>query len=196
MNIKITKENEMLIAKGMMDGDRNSYTGFVERFSPVIYRECLKYSDESDDADGHLNEILIRIVISIGRFNAEKGCMLTWVMTVTRNYLKNYYLKKQEEPELICYEKDDLELYLQRSVISRDAGEEEEADDDVPDLIRLRKALAGMSNRDRSILFYRADGFSYENIGEFLGMKSGTAMTAYSRGVRRIKEMFEDEKGV
>ena len=68
----------------------------------------------------------------------------------------------------------------------------DEEDDDAPDLIKLRRALAGISKRDKSILFYRADGFSYENIGEFLDIKSGTAMTAYSRAVRKIKEMFKD----
>ena len=69
MNIKPVKKNEVLIAKGMVDGDRKSYVEFVERFSPHIYRECLKYSNDSDEADDHLNEILIRIVISIGRFD-------------------------------------------------------------------------------------------------------------------------------
>ena len=199
MNIKPGKENEILIAKGMIDGDRNSYVAFVEKFSPVIYRECLKFSDDTDEADDHLNEILIRIVITIGRFDAERGCMRNWVITVSRNYLKNCYLKKLEEPELICYEKDALDLYVHRSFIHEHDVEEEESHEsceEEPDLIKLRRALAGMSRRDRSILFYRADGFSYKNISEFLGMRSRTAMTAYSRAVSKIKAMFEDAEGV
>lgn len=197
MNIKLTKEKEILIAKSMMDGDKKSYTEFVELFSPVIYRECMKFSDDSDEADDHLNEILIRVVITIGRYDSERGSMYNWVITLSRNYLKNCFLKKLEEPELICYEKDALDLYVHRTFVPEDNNAyEEEIDEDEPDLIKLRKALAPMSKRDRSILFYRADGFSYENIGEFLSIKSGTAMTAYSRAVRKIKEMFADAEAV
>ncbi|MBN2038481.1 MAG: RNA polymerase sigma factor [Spirochaetes bacterium] len=197
MNFKLTKEKEILIAKGMMDGDKKSYTEFVELFSPVIYRECMKFSDDSDDADDHLNEILIRVVITIGRFDSEKGSMYTWVITLSRNYLKNNYLKKQDEPELVCYEQDALELYVKRPFVAEDVSTDNDEDgENIPDLIKLRKALAVMSKRDRSILFFRADGFSYENIGDFLGIKSGTAMTAYSRAVSKIKKMFENSDAV
>ena len=64
---------------------------------------------------------------------------------------------------------------------------------EAPAIGTLKKALSSISGRDRSILFYSADGFSFENIAEFLRIKSGTAMTAYSRAVKKIKTMFEQE---
>ncbi|MBN2041375.1 MAG: RNA polymerase sigma factor [Spirochaetes bacterium] len=192
--MKTLKEIEKSIAQGMSEGNRKSYIEFVEKYSRPIYRECLKVSNDSDEADDHLNEILIRIVISIGQFDPDISSMLRWVLSVTRNYFRNYLRDQQLKPELVCYEEDALDLYVQRPFVTEeDNTDDEEDDENIPDLIKLRKALAGMSKRDRSILFYRADGFSYENIGEFLGIKSGTAMTAYSRAVRKIKDMFACE---
>ena len=191
--MKTLKEIEKSIARGMREGNRKSYIEFTEKYSRAIYRECLKVSNDSDEADDHLNEILIRIVISIGRFDPDISSMLRWVLSVTGNYFRNYFRDEQLKPELVCYEEDALDLYAQRPFVTEEGNTDDEEDDEnVPDLIRLRKALAGMSKRDRSILFYRTDGFSYENIGEFLGIKSGTAMTAYSRAVSKIKKMFAD----
>ena len=75
-----------------------------------------------------------------------------------------------------------------------DNATHEEPVQDAPDIGILKKALASISGRDRSILLYRADGFPFESIGDLLRMKSGTAMTAYSRAVKKIRNMFEQEE--
>ena len=60
---------------------------------------------------------------------------------------------------------------------------------------RLQNALSLLSERDRSILQYRAEGFSYKTISEFLHVKTDTAKMACSRAVKKMREMYGREEG-
>ena len=59
---------------------------------------------------------------------------------------------------------------LLRNVVKPGANAVSAADSPDPEIKRLKKALANIKERDRSILKLRADGFSYQSIGEFLAL--------------------------
>ena len=96
-----SKETDKAVSQGIIDGSRQAYADFSERFSGLIYNECMKYCTESEDTEELLNEILIHLVIKMERFNPEKGSLAGWVLTVAKNFLRDYYRKKSEEPELV-----------------------------------------------------------------------------------------------
>ncbi|MBN2403033.1 MAG: RNA polymerase sigma factor [Spirochaetes bacterium] len=190
--MKLLKEESQVIARGMVDGDRKAYEKFVENYSPLIYRECFRFCEDSDKAEDHLNEVLIRALISIGSYDPDRACMDTWVVSITKNYLRNVIRDEQRDVELVFCDDNALDLYeapaLEEILSVPDRDIEEEA----PSISKLRRALAFLCARDRAILFYRAEGMSYESIGEFLRIKAGTAMTAYSRAAAKVRELFRE----
>ncbi|MBN2041370.1 MAG: sigma-70 family RNA polymerase sigma factor [Spirochaetes bacterium] len=185
-----SKEIDRQIAQGMLDGSKQAYINFSERFSGLIYKECMNYCTESEDTDDLLNETLIHLLITIGRFDPDKGSLLTWVLNVTRNFLRDYYRKNSDKVELLFYDDSYLDLYPGKQNEDIDESAEEIDFESSTDIAMLNIALSCISERDKSILQYRADGFSYENISEFLHIKAETARTAYCRAVKKVRERY------
>ncbi|MFH0976969.1 MAG: sigma-70 family RNA polymerase sigma factor [Spirochaetota bacterium] len=182
-----SKEKDRITAQGIVDGSRQAYTEFSNRFSCLIYKECMNYCTESEDTDELLNETLIHLIITIGRFDPDRGTLATWVLTVTKNFLRDYYRKQSHKPELLFLDESYLDIYPAKQ--DKDINDPEETELTPVDS-RLQNALSSVSERDRSILRYRAEGFSYENISEFLHIKAVTAKTAYCRAVKKVKEIY------
>ncbi|MBN2403111.1 MAG: sigma-70 family RNA polymerase sigma factor [Spirochaetes bacterium] len=185
--MKNLKETDKTISQGIIDGSRQAYADFSERFSGLIYNECMKYCTESEDTEELLNEVLIHLVIKMGRFNPEKGSLVTWILAVTKNFLRDYYRKKSTEAELVLLEEFYLDFYPAKQ--EKYNLEQEESGNSTADN-RLQDALSVLSERDRNILQYRAEGFSYKTISEFLHIKAKTAKMAYSRAVKKVRVMY------
>jgi RNA polymerase sigma factor (sigma-70 family) len=52
----------------------------------------------------------------------------------------------------------------------------------------IREQLAELSEQDRQILTWRALEFSYQQIGEWLGISEGSARVRHKRVLDRLKE--------
>jgi RNA polymerase sigma-70 factor (ECF subfamily) len=57
----------------------------------------------------------------------------------------------------------------------------------------VRKALDLLRPRDRKILLMREEGFSYEEIGEVLGVGRRSVPTLVMRALRRFREVYHNE---
>ena len=55
---------------------------------------------------------------------------------------------------------------------------------------RVREALGSLSERDRSALLLKAEGFNYEEIAEALGLAKGAIGTTLARARRRLVEAY------
>lgn len=56
----------------------------------------------------------------------------------------------------------------------------------------VRAALATLNDRDREALLLKAEGFSYEEIAEALGLAKGAIGTTLARARRRLVESYRD----
>jgi RNA polymerase sigma-70 factor, ECF subfamily len=183
----INKE-DLNIVQGLIDGSREAYAGFSERFSGFIYRECLIHTGDVEESKDLLNEILIKLLITIEKFDAEKGALSTWVMSITGNFLIDYFRKKETGPDIIYCDSGYFDLFPSKRADMADEKTETERD---PVCERMDKAIEDISERDKEIIYLRSDGLSYEEISEFLKIKPGTATTAWSRAAKKVRGMVE-----
>jgi RNA polymerase sigma factor (sigma-70 family) len=188
--MKLFKEEPQVIARGMIEGDRKAYETFVKSYKPLIYRECFRFCRDSDKAEDHLNEVLIRALISIESYNPDMASMDTWIVSITKNYLRNVIRDEKRRVELVFCDDNALDLYEAPEPEEAANAPDEVIEEEAPSIGKLRKALTFLSARDRAILFYRTEGMSYESIAGFLKMKPGSAMTAFSRAAAKIRGMF------
>lgn len=82
-----------------------------------------------------------------------------------------------------------------REVPFEDADEpRRRADGDrLPDRMLIEMALASLSEESRTVLVLRdLEGWSYRDIGEFVGASEGTVMTRHSRAMQRLKTALEE----
>ncbi|NOT09427.1 MAG: sigma-70 family RNA polymerase sigma factor [Gemmatimonadales bacterium] len=62
-------------------------------------------------------------------------------------------------------------------------------------IARVRAALDGLTDRDREALLLKAEGFSYDEIAETLGLARGAIGTTLARARRRLVLAYRDLEG-
>ena len=58
----------------------------------------------------------------------------------------------------------------------------------------VRAALAALNERDREALLLKAEGFSYDDIAEALGLARGAIGTTLARARRRLVESYREQE--
>jgi RNA polymerase sigma-70 factor, ECF subfamily len=193
--------NDETIARGIADGSIKAYREFTDRFGSLIYNHCLESAECEQEATDLLNEILIKMVIVIGRYDPAKAALSTWVIKITENFLISHYRRKKTDDTIVLIWP--TYVFDLNPEFATDDGDYSDLDDEMiseepeadPKIAALEKAMEGLSERDRKILQYRAEGMGYDEICEYLDIKMNTAMTAWSRATKRVRERMSEHDG-
>jgi len=188
--------NDESIARGIADGSIKAYREFTDRFGSLIYNHCLESAECEQEATDLLNEILIKMVIVIGRYDPAKAALSTWVIKITENFLRSHYRRKKTDDTIVLIWP--TYVFDLNPEFASDDGDYSDFENDIiaeepevdPKIAALEKAMEGLSERDREILLFRAEGMGYDEICGILGIKMNTAMTAWSRATKRVRERF------
>ncbi len=119
------------------------------------------------------------------RFDPERGKLLTWVMTIARSRAIDHMRRRVPEPI-------DPEVAATSVEAPSGAGEIEA----LADQWRLRALLDRLPAAEAELLrlrFYA--GFSQSEIAEREDIPLGTVKTRMVSGLRRLREMIEEENG-
>jgi RNA polymerase sigma-70 factor (ECF subfamily) len=190
---EVIKWNDVMIAQGLSEGSTEAYRELADRYSGLIYEYCIEQCGCRQEALDILNEVLIRIVIVIGQYDADRASLATWVVNITRNYLIDHFRKKKDEPEILEWSNEVFDLYpdLRGNSYVPEYLEDEDDEDEVDeDIVILRKAMEGLSERDRDLLRLRADGISYDEICGYYDISKSAARNAVFKATKRVKERF------
>jgi RNA polymerase sigma factor (sigma-70 family) len=90
--------DQVLITKAV-NGDRNSLTELVKRHQQYIYNIALKMINNVEDAEDVTQEILVKLVTSLAKYDSSKGRFRTWLYRITFNHFLN--LKKQPYEKMV-----------------------------------------------------------------------------------------------
>lgn len=82
-----------------INGNRNSLNSLIERHQQYIYNIALKMVNNIDDAEDITQEILIKLVTNLSKYDHTKGKFRTWLYRITFNHFLN--IKKQKYEKLV-----------------------------------------------------------------------------------------------
>lgn len=71
-----------------MEGDRNKYRLLVERYQPVVFRTCMGFLHDKDDADDLSQDIFIQAWQALPTFKG-KSAFSTWIYRIAVNAALN-----------------------------------------------------------------------------------------------------------
>jgi len=87
--------DQILIAEAI-NGDRNSLSELVTKHQQYIFNIAMKMINNVEDAEDVTQEILIKLVTSLSKYDSRKGKFRTWLYRITFNHLMN--IKKCSRP--------------------------------------------------------------------------------------------------
>ena len=171
-----------LIARAI-EGDptaqRELYDAHVDR----VYRLAYRVAGDDDLARDFTQEAFIRAFDRLPTFRRESS-FGTWLYTITMSVALNGIRSVRR---------------LRTREVSIDAAEslgrsDRNADPDLK--VRLQKAIEGLPPGYRSVfLMHDLEGYTHEEIGQVLGIQSGTSKAQLFRARARLREVLADFAG-
>jgi RNA polymerase sigma-70 factor (ECF subfamily) len=176
----IPSESDLI--KGCIEGDPQMQRELYQRFSSMMYGVCLRYSDNTEDANDVLQEGFIKVYKNLAKFRSE-GSFEGWVRRIFINTSIEHYRKK---------------------VKLHNVSEVQENTIEDPDLTALdslaTKDIVNIINElspgyKQVFNMHVIEGYSHKEIADIMGITEGTSKSQLARAKGVLKKIIEARAG-
>ena len=168
---------------GYAQSDPAVSPAFVERFQRRVYGLALTILGDRRAAEDAAQEVFLRAWRHADMFDARRGSVLTWLLTITRNTAIDSL--RVRRPHLV-----DLDELLATSPIAT-TGNPADAVVVSDDVERLRRAIGRLPEpQRRAVVLAGMWGLSAREVSAIEGIPLGTAKTRIRLALRRLRVAF------
>jgi RNA polymerase sigma-70 factor (ECF subfamily) len=192
LSVATTAPSDEALLAGVAQGDDAASVAFVRRYQKRVFGLAYSMIGDVGAAEEVTQEALIRVWRHAPVFDARRGSVTTWVLTITRNLSIDALRLRRAVPI-------DPDEFLARGLISNEGLPEESAmaGDSVP---ALRAALAGLpTDQRRALVLAAVWGKTAAEISESEAIPLGTAKTRIRAGLSKLRaamtESADSERG-
>jgi RNA polymerase sigma-70 factor, ECF subfamily len=180
-----TAEDAELVSRAR-SGDRVALEALAEKHHGTVYRFLLSRTRDEERAADLTQDAFVKAFRGLSSFRGD-ATFRTWVLAIATNELRAGYRKTERRAEVALQQASNL------------AHPDEPPDVGVirkAEIQRIRRALDGLPEKQRlSVSLRLFDGLSFREVGAATGSTEGAARVNFFHGVRRLREML-DEDGV
>lgn len=158
-------------------GDKRAFAHLYEATSPLLFSVALRLIQDRGVAEEILQEAYILAWEKADRFQSNKGTVVTWLATITKNLAIDYLRKKQLHtvPEEHAANVEDTTA----SPLLEAAGNEARR--------LINKHLSQLpDNMSKAISLSYLQGYSYDEIGTLMNAPRNTVKSWIRRGVAKL----------
>ena len=178
----MASSDEALLA-GFATGDRTASAEFVRRFQRRVYGLARTIVGDPGMAEDVSQEAFVRAWRYAASYDARRGTVLTWLLTIARNVAVDRLRLRQPEP---------LDPDVLASKLQLRATEEPDEQAAVGDRDQLRDALAVLPGEQRRALLLAAYfGRTAAEVAELESIPLGTAKTRIRTAMLRMRDRME-----
>lgn len=173
------------LVEGCLERDYGCQELFYRRFSPRMFSLCMRYAQDTYEAEDMLQEGFIRVFDYLRQYRFE-GSLEGWVRRIIVNtaitiYRRNKKIHLQEDLESAQEEIGEGTLSALDAMQTKD----------------LLKLIARLPDGYRMVFnLYAVEGYSHKEIGEMLGISENTSKTQFMKARRNLlKSLGHELKG-
>jgi RNA polymerase sigma-70 factor (ECF subfamily) len=173
------------LLSGLAAGDPDAATAFTRRFQSRVYGLVLMIVRDEGTAEDVAQETFVRAWKHARSYDARRGRVATWLLTIARNLAVDVVRVRSAEP----LDPDVVVTKLQNAGLAS-----EPADQGLPpdERERVRHAMVDLPRDQRRALFFAAyAGRTAQEVSEIEGIPLGTAKTRIRTAMRRLRESLE-----
>ena len=183
------------IIQQIVQGDRNMFRKLVERYQPLVFRTCMGFLHNKDDADDLAQEIFIQVYQTLPGFKGDAS-FSTWIYRIAVNASLNKIRKSSKS------------LFIQRLETVFGVEKNQEVSFQIPDnenpeniLIHnehrewVQKALNSLPENQRTaIVLSKYDDLSQREIAEIMNTTEGAVEALIQRAKANLREKLSHFK--
>jgi len=178
----ITAEPSSLIEQ-IAARNRDAFSQFYDRYSPLIYSLCLRMLRAQSDAEDLLQEVFMQVWRQAANYSAERGTPEAWLINMARSRAidKLRSLRRMEKSFVLTGDPAKAE--------SMDNVESNASQSEAK--LSMNSALANLPDAQRRVLeLAYFNGLSQTEIAEKLNQPLGTVKTRMRNAIQRLREML------
>jgi RNA polymerase sigma-70 factor (ECF subfamily) len=189
MKVTSTLSDEALLA-GLAAGQPEAAAAFIRRFQARVYGLVITIVRDEGTAEDLAQETFARAWRHAASYDARRGRVATWLLSIARNLAIDVVRMKRAEPR-------DPDFVANRLQLVTAAGGPADAGSPPDERERLRLALRELPDEQRRALFLAAFlGRTAREISELDGIPLGTVKTRIRMGMLKLHESLESSHEV
>ena len=170
-------------------GDRNMYRILVERYQPIVFRTCMGFLHNKDDADDLTQDVFIQTYQTLSGFKGDAS-FSTWIYRIAVNASLNKIRKSSKNQFL-----QRLENVFGREKIKEYSFPASDAENPEDILIHterndwVEKALNSLPEKQRTaIVLSKYDDLSQKEIAEIMNTSEGAVEALLQRAKANLRK--------
>lgn len=167
-----------------MDNKAEYFKNIYQEVSAKVYRLCLGYTGNREDAEDLFQDIMILIWNNLHTFRNESS-VNTWIFRIAVNRALLYVKRRSRKEKLVqtLYQSNHQKIELSEETDSKEGKEE------IINFLYAR--IAELEELDRIIISMILEGCSYKEISDVLGINISNVGVRINRIKNKLKNKFE-----
>lgn len=175
------EKSDQRIVEGCIAGNPKYQKMLYEKFAKELYFTCKRYSNSDTDAEDLLQNVFIKVFLSLKNFRFESS-LRTWLYRITTNEVISNFRKKKNQGTQIDYEECEQAVLPVIEII----------DADIP-LDVLMEMVQSLPAGYRTVFNLREiEGLEYDEIASQLEMNPQTVRSQLFKAKRSLKKQIEN----
>ncbi len=187
-------DSDRAIVEAIQHGERQRLTELYERHRSALYGFLLRSTGARAAADDLFQEVWMKVMERLDRFDPDKGAFRSWLFRVASNTaidrVRYEALRSGPELDAPVGEEDGARRI---DLIAGDTVDPERGAAALEGGTAMARALVKIPERQRqAVLLRHQQGMSYAEIADALGAPEGTAKALVHRGVHALRAHLEE----
>ena len=160
-------------------GDRAAFSDLYQQTSRAVYGQCMQLLRDNDEANDVLQETYIQVWHHAGEYHADRGSVLTWMMSICRYRGLDALRRRRRDVEFDSVAQNHA---CEKPGPMQNAG-------DMVDRQRLSDCLRDLDERYRNSIemaYFR--GFTHQELAVAMGQPLGTTKSWVRRGLNVLRQ--------
>ena len=164
--------------------DDEAFTELYEKYFPLVYGMIFAQLKDVAAADDVVSEVFMKVALNLGKHD-KKYAFSTWLFTIARNTLTDYYRRQIRRFE------ESWDEFLEREApISEQPEEKLLASAQTEDLLR---AVSKLDERQRRIIELKYwSELSNVEIAEILNLSASNVGFIHYQAMKRLRELLAE----
>ena len=176
------------LAERIRLGQAEALGELYDRYASTALATALRVVGSREEAEDVVHEAFVAVWRKIDRFDAERGALRAWLMTVVRNRAIDRV--RARRPKM------DLEDADERSLLRTGPNPTWEAALARASASEIQVALASLPDEQRqAVELAYFEGYTYREVAELTGVPAGTANGRLRLALAKLREALQGSSG-
>lgn len=182
------READARLARRIRSGDAGALGELYDRYASIALGTALRVVNDREEAEDVVHDAFVAVWRKIDRFDADRGSLRAWLMTVVRNRAIDRI--RARRPGM------DLEDADERSLLRTGPNPTWEAALRRASAVEVRAAMAALPDEQRrAVELAYFEGYTYREVAELTGVPPGTANGRLRLALAKLRDALAGTAG-